>query len=353
MSSIEKIDQNFAVQTNLHIDGIRFYDIQDAPFTICGLIYENGLYRRMPEHIAKTVSPRVYDLHVHTAGGRVKFVTNSSFVAIKAEMPAVTKMAHFPLSGSGGFDLYVGKKEQFHGSFVPRYTMQDGYESVIRFESRRKREITINFPLYSSVSSLYIGLEGNAVVEPSAGYKNIKPMVFYGSSITQGACASRPGNSYTNTVSRTLGIDYINLGFSGNARGEQSMADYIASLDMSVFIYDYDYNAPDPEHLQNTHQKMFQTVRNAHPELPIIILSRPKYKPNAEEKQRLEIIKKTYSDAIAAGDKNVYFIDGKTLMKYAKDNGTLEGCHPNDLGFYSMAKVLLRQLKPLFKEDNK
>jgi hypothetical protein len=133
--------------------------------------------------------------------------------------------------------------------------MQDGYESVIRFETRRKREITINFPLYSSVSALYIGLEENAVVEPSAGYKNKKPMVFYGSSITQGACASRPGNSYANIVSRTLGIDHINLGFSGNAKGEQTMADYIASLDMSVFVYDYDYNAPDPEHLQNTHQK--------------------------------------------------------------------------------------------------
>jgi hypothetical protein len=98
---------------------------------------------------------------------------------------------------------------------------------------------------------------------------------------------------------------------------------------------------------------MFQTVRSAHPELPILILSRPKYRPNAEEKQRLQIIKKTYMDAVAAGDQNVYFIDGKTLMKYAKDNGTLEGCHPNDLGFYSMARVILQKLKPLLERDSK
>ncbi len=347
MSDISKIDRNFTVETALRIKGIRFYDIQRPPFRIYGVSHENGVYRRFPEEVAKTVSKRVCDLHVHTAGGRVKFVTNSSFVAIKAQMPAITKMGHFALSGSCGFDMYVGKKERFHSSFVPTPAIQDGYESVIRLDTRKKREITINFPLYSSVSELYIGLDENAMVEPTSGYKKEKPIVFYGSSITQGACASRPGNAYTSRVSRALGMDHINLGFSGNARGEQSMADYIASLDMAAFVYDYDYNAPDPEHLQNTHQKMFQTVRNAHPELPILILSRPKYRPNAEEKQRLQIIKKTYMDAVAAGDQNVYFIDGKALMKYAKDDGTLEGCHPNDLGFYSMAQVVIRRLKSL------
>lgn len=347
MSDISKIDRNFAVETSLNIPGIRFYDVKEAPFSIYGVFYENGMFRRLPETVASSVSEGVHTLHDRTAGGRVKFVTNSSYVAIKAQMPAIGKMGHFALSGSGGFDLYVGKKEQYRGSFMPLYAMQSGYESVIRFENRKKREITINFPLYSSVSELYIGLEEGASLQSAAGYAQQKPLVFYGSSITQGGCASRPGNAYTAMVARALQMDHINLGFSGNAKGEDAMAHYIKDLPMAAFIYDYDHNAPDTEHLAKTHRRMFQIIRDANPELPIVVLSRPKYKLTDEEKQRQEIIKKTYDDAIAAGDRNVYFIAGNKLMQYAKGDGTVDGCHPNDLGFYSMARVLTRHLKAI------
>ncbi len=341
MSRISKIDRNLAVQTSLNIDNIKFYDIQEEPFSLYGVFFENGMYRRLPEEIAKTVSDNVYYLHRNTAGGRIKFTTNSSFVAIKAVMPEIGKMPHFALAGSAGFDLYVGRKEEYYGSFLPPYTITDGYESVIRFDGSKLREITINFPLYSGVSALYIGLDEHAVLKKSPGYKHKKPIVFYGSSITQGGCASRPGNAYESIVSRALQTDYLNLGFSGSALAEDAIAQYVKDLDMSVFVYDYDHNAPDAEHLEQTHQRMFLTIREHHPDLPIVILSRPKYKLNEVEKQRLAVIKKTYTDAVAAGDRNTYFIDGPTLMKHAKTDGTVDGCHPNDLGFYSMAKALI------------
>ncbi len=347
MRNISQIDRNFAVQTNLKLDNVTFYDALEAPFSLYGVFYENGQYRRLPEQVAKSVSQGVYDLHTHTAGGRVKFITDSSYVAIHAVMPDIGKMPHFALTGSAGFDLYVGKKEEYVATFIPWSTMDGGYESVVRFEGRAKREITINLPLYSSVSQLYIGLEDGAVVKKSSGYKHRKPIVFYGSSITQGGCASRPGNAYENMVSTALQVDHINLGFSGNAKAEDEMAHYIKSLDMSVFVYDYDHNAPTLQHLIDTHQKMFLTIRESNPELPIVILSRPKYRLNEEEKQRLAVIRKTYTDAVDSGDQHVYFIDGPTLMKYAKCNGTVDGGHPNDLGFYSMAKVLIRQLRAL------
>lgn len=345
--NISQIDRNFAVPTSLNIDNIKFYNIQEAPFSIYGVFFENGKYRRLPEQVAKAVSQGVYNLHTNTAGGRVKFLTNSPFVAIYAVMPAIGKMPHFALSGSAGFDLYVGKKEEYFASFVPPFNISDGYESVIHFGDSSEREITINFPLYSDVADLYIGLDENAVVKKSPGYKHKKPVVFYGSSITQGGCASRPGNAYESIVSRALQTDHINLGFSGNAKAEDEIAQYIKDLDMSVFVYDYDHNAPTLEHLDNTHRKMFLTIRESNPELPIILLSRPKYRLNETEKQRLAIIQKTYNDAIAAGDQNTYFIDGPTLMKYAQNDGTVDGCHPNDLGFHSMAKVLIRRLKSL------
>lgn len=164
---------------------------------------------------------------------------------------------------------------------------------------------------------------------------------------TQGGCASRPGNAYESIVSRALQTDYINLGFSGSAKAEDTIAQYIKHLDMSVFVYDYDHNAPTLQHLENTHQKMFLTIRENNPDLTILLLSRPKYSLDEVEKQRLAVIRKTYADAVAAGDQNTYFIDGSTLMKYARNDGTVDGCHPNDLGFHSMAKGLIQQLKSL------
>ena len=347
MADISKTDKNFKVITSLNIDNIKFYDINDELFALYGVFYENGMYRRLPEKVAETVSDGVYALHTHTAGGRIKFSTDSSFVAIKAVMPDIGKMSHFAMTGSAGFDLYTGKNEEYYNSFVPPFDMTDGYESVIYFNGRGQREITINFPLYSSLSSLYIGLEDSAEIIKTSGYKHNKPIVFYGSSITQGGCASRPGTSYESIISRALQSDYINLGFSGNAKAEDAMAEYVSSLDMSVFVYDYDYNAPTTEHLERTHQKMFMKIRQKNPHLPVVILSRPSYMLNDEEKLRLKIIKKTYADAVASGDKNVYFIDGQELMKYAGNDGTVDGCHPDDLGFYSMAKVLIPQLKTL------
>ena len=211
---------------------------------------------------------------------------------------------------------------------------------MVRFDIREEREITINFPHYCDVLSLEIGLEKDSTLKPASGYRPMKPMVYYGSSITQGACASRPGNTYENRIIRELGIDYINLGFSGSARGEDTMAEYIANLDMSVFVYDYDYNAPTVEHLQQTHEKMFRTIRAKHPDLPVIMLTRPKFRLNAEEEEKRAIVKQTYENALASGDQNVYFIDGPTLMQYAENDCAVDGAHPNDLGFYSMAKVL-------------
>lgn len=349
MGNISQIDRNFYVQTTLNIDNVKFYNVQDEPFCLYGVFFENGMYRRMPEEIANSVSEQVNRLHMQTAGGRVKFVTDSRYVAIKVVMPIIGKMSHFPLTGSAGFDLYTGRKEEYYNTFVPPFNISDGYESVIRFNDGKEREITINFPLYSSVSALYVGLEEDAVLKKSVGYKHKKPIAFYGSSITQGGCASHPGNAYASIISRQLQTDYLNLGFSGSAKAEDAIAQYISTLDLSIFVYDYDHNAPSLSHLKDTHQKMFLTIRKRNPELPIVILSRPKYVLTDEEKHRLAIIEKTYTDAVAANDQNVYFIDGPSLMKYAQHDGTVDRCHPNDFGFYSIAKVLAKYLKPILE----
>ena len=338
MSDISKVDKNFAIKTGIDRKDIEFYSADEKPFKVYGLFRENGKYTRMPLKVASDVSEGVIILHTNTAGGRVRFVTDSAYVAIHAKMDGLGKMPHFALTGSAGFDLYADGS--YVKTFVPPFDVCDGYESIIDFADKKKREITINFPLYSNVNELYVGVQKDSVLTESAPYKNSKPIVYYGSSITQGGCASRPGMSYESIVSRKFNYDYINLGFSGSAKAEDVMIEYIKNLDMSLFVYDYDYNAPTVEHLANTHEKMFLAVRRANPTIPVIMMSRPKFSLTDEEKERRNIIETTYRNAISAGDENVYFVSGEKLTELCKEEGTVDGCHPTDFGFVSMANAI-------------
>lgn len=338
MSDISKIDKNFIIKTNIQKEDIHFYNANDKPFKIYGVFWEDGQYRRMPENVAKSVSSEVHRLHVRTAGGRVRFVTDSSYVAVSAKTGPPIKTSHFTLAGTSGFDMYVGK-EHAH-TFMPPQSMETGYEGIAELGSNELREITINFPLYAEVHELFIGLEKNAVLKEPVPYRNKKPIVYYGSSITMGGCASRAGTCYQNIVARQFDCDYINLGFSGSALGEDEMTDYIKSLDMSVFVMDYDHNAPTAEHLKNTHEKMFSSVRKSHPEIPIIIMARPQYKLTDDDAKRQSVIETTYGNAITRGDKNVYYISSTQLTALCNGEGTVDGTHPTDFGFASIAKAL-------------
>lgn len=353
MNSIDQIDKNFEVKSIVE-DKLLFFSSLDAPFRIHGLIPTEKGFVRMPEETAKAVNEGVAILFRNTAGGRLRFRTNSPKIAIRAKMANIGKMPHFALSGSAGFDLYEsspcnggpGQDDRcrdyvYRGTFMPPFDIKDGYESMITLLGIKERDLTIHFPLYSDVLALEIGLCEGASLLPAADYAYDLPIVYYGSSITQGGCASRPGNCYENVISRTLNCDHINLGFSGSARGEAVMADYIADLPMSLFVYDYDHNAPSVQHLRDTHQPMFRRIREKNPCLPVIMVSRPQPNPTGEELLRRDIIRATYEEALASGDKNVYFIDGtRILHRFGGDSGTVDTCHPNDLGFLCMAKAI-------------
>lgn len=338
---LEAVDKNFLVETNINKDDICFYDIEDGVFQIYGVFKENGLFRRMPETVAARVNKGVQTLHTNTAGGRVRFVTDSAYVAIKTIYEPCRK-PHFALTGSSGFDMYFEREglTRYAGTFIPPVDVEDRYESVIEFTDKGERMITINFPLYSNVSKLYIGLQESAVLKEAPEYKIKNPIVYYGSSITQGACASKPGSCYQSILSRHFDCDYINLGFSGSARGEEVMADYIKTLNMSVFVFDYDHNARTAAELEETHNQFFEIIRKEHPTLPIVILPRPRFYHREEDDTRFEIIKNTYLNARAKGDEHVYFISNKELMALVEDNGSVDNTHPTDSGFLSMAQAI-------------
>lgn len=351
-STLEQIDKNFAIPKSVDKEGVVFYNVLSEPFTIHGLICpknEKEAFCRMNPEAAQKINEVVYRLNTYTAGGRVRFVTNSPYIAIRAVLSDIHKAAHMPLTAIAGFDMYFkeGEKELYKGTFRPPFDTESGYESVIDCDGGEKT-ITVNFPLFSSVEKLFIGIKDGSMLKRAPGYKYSAPIVYYGSSITHGGCASRPGNTYEGFISRELDCDYINLGFSGNAKGEKEMSEYIRCLDMSAFVYDYDHNAPTPEYLKKTHERFFNEFREVNPEIPVIMLSRPRFYLSREDDERARIVRQTYENALKRGDKNVYHIFGKDLLSgFAKNDGTVDNTHPNDLGFASMAEKLCGLIKKI------
>lgn len=359
-NDISKIDKNLSVETTLLKDGVAFYDVRRAPFRVYGLYdYKNQpIFRRLPEEVAAATSDGVAHLSKHTAGGRVRFATDSDFICIKSKMNSITLLPHMPTSGTAGFDLFIdspdGAESRYVRTFMPPWhTKDEGYESRIDLGSKKLRYFTINFPSYSGVDELLVGISEGSTLGEGLPYRSLAPFVYYGSSITQGGCASRSGNIYQNVVCRRTNVDYINLGFSGNGRAEDAIVDYMASLQMSAFISDYDHNSPSREHLSATHYKMYEKIRAAHPDIPYIMLSKcdldNSYDANLA---RREVVYESFCRARANGDKNVYYIDGASIFRGPYQNMcTIDSCHPNDLGFALMADAITAEIERAFTQN--
>lgn len=355
---IEEIDKNFAVPADVSDIDADYYDVREAPFKVYGLYdYKNEPeFKRMPDEIGLNVNAGVAELYKHTAGGRVRFSTDSDVVILKAVMSKPHRFPHMPRSGAAGFDLYIDDAEsgsRYHRTFMPPHDFENGYASRIRLHGGKKhRYITVNFPPYNDVKEVYIGVRKGSTVGEGLGYRNDKPVIYYGSSITQGGCASRPGNSYQNIISRRMNLDYINLGFSGSGLAEDNIVDYMSRLPMCAFVSDYDHNAPNPEHLKNTHRRMYEKIRAANPDIPYIMISRYDFDCAYDENiLRRDVIYETYRYARQNGDGNVYYIDGASVFRGSyEDMCTVDGTHPNDLGFALLADAIGAELKRAFTQ---
>lgn len=352
MIDVSELDRNLAVSHSIAPEvknTLDFYDIEQEPFAIYGVFRDGENFVRMPKAVSEKVSEGVHALASHTAGGRIRFVTDSQRVAVHCVCFDNAGMGHFAFAGVCGFDMYAEYEgyERYYGTCVPPVDFKGGYESLMTFPSKELRTVTVNMPLYNGVYKVYIGLDKGCLLEAAEPLSG-PPVVYYGSSITQGGCASRPGNCYQAIIHRQLKCDYVNLGFSGNAKAEGVMMDYIAGIPMRMFVYDYDHNAPDAEHLRATHYMGYRTIREKQPDVPIIMMTRPKFYLNEEELERNAVVRATYDAAVGAGDTNVYFIDGRELLDPdTMEHALVDNCHPTDLGFYSMAKRLLPLLKEL------
>lgn len=358
--------QEFAFhQPKLVAENLTIYNARNHPFRIYGLYSpeEPGLFRRMPPEVARNTSKRVNLLHTNTAGGRIRFATDSACIAVGAIYPPMefpsARTAAFAAAGAFCFDLYVdGEYRRIlwpedlaqHGSVV-RFDIADGqYEAICDLGERKMRQITLNFPSFVNISDVYIGLQQGAALQGSMDYVNDLPVVFYGSSITQGACASHPGNIYQNVLSRKLNIDYCNLGFASGAKAEDAIIDYLCGLDMCMLVFDYDHNAKNLEFLEKTHLPALRKLRAAHPDIPFLVLSRPNRDPDEEQaKKRAELIAANCAVLAAEGRGPVHFINGQTIFhSHDSEMMTIDGTHPTDLGFFCIAQAIYKVMAPYF-----
>lgn len=356
---ITKIDSNFS--STFSLEGMKSYDVNEGVFALYGLCreWEEKDFKRLPHSLPLTFeNPSVRSLYKNTSGIRLRFQTDSQRIVLKCVLPGVNTIPTMPMVGIAGFDLYADG--EYCNSFRPGINLDGDFDEIVLSDTgftsgytfrttRKMRELLIHFPLYNDVSQVFIALEEDAAILPPKPYRNPKPVVFYGNSVTQGGCASHPGNSYVNMLSRNLDADVLNLGFSAGGWGELELAEYIGHLEMSVFVMDYDHNAPTIEHLRKTHQPFFQKIRSLQPELPIVMLTAgDRYSEDTDA--RREVIHQTYQQARDQGDENVYFVNGEV---YYQDFGRglcfADNCHPNDLGFWCIARTLEKVLAPLLK----
>lgn len=337
-------------------DGFTYIDVKNAPFVLGGLIdpSENGgEYYRLDASKREDYSDANRALAEHTTGGTIRFITDAETISLHIHNRASsTGMHHFTDRGAYGVDAYVGTgtKRSYVGKVMQTFADSPSYNEGTIDLPKGINEVQINLPLYGGIEKLEVGFPNGAKLGAPTERTN-KAIAFYGSSITQGGCVSRPANAYTHIICRALDADCVSYGFSGSAMGELAVAEHIASRDLGCFVMDYDYNSPSLEHLEATHEPFFKRIREIQPELPIVFVTHPFYSdPTDGDKARIKIVKKTYENARENGDKNVYFVDSSDFFtKEMRDLYAVDYLHPNDLGQFSMAEHIYAVVKKAIK----
>ena len=329
------------------------FSYKDYPIKVFGIPHfeKHKTLQRLPDDLLKKI-PSLDFLGRRPMGARLGFRTNSEKITVKIEFETLSVDIGMSIYACQSAFVFVGERP--NSRFLGLANAKNYENKIIEKTFNKGKEmedVTIFLPRNEIIKGAWIYIEDGAEIEEPTPYKYSKPLLFYGSSITEGGVACNVSNGYNAIISRHLDADYYNLGFSGNAKGEPEMADFISTIDMSVFIYDYDHNAPTVEHLRATHEPFFKRIREKHPNLPILMMTRPYVHYGEDEYARKAVVKRTYENAILAGDKNVYFIDGEAFFKDDPDRELcfIDTIHPNDWGFAKMAQVVEPVIKKILE----
>ena len=319
-------------------------------------------YDRLPISYKDKVREPVWDLSKASAGITVRFHSNSTSISLKWTILNDFDMPHMASTGIKGIDLYTKYNNKWRyvtsaGALVGQKKYQNNEvasDSINEYElitniSSEFREYKLFLPLYDGVTKLEIGIDSDAQIK-KATPSTKKPIVFYGTSITQGGCASRPGMAHTNIISRKLDVDCINFGFSGNGRMETPIIELISEIKASVYVI---------ECLQNMNIKqvkervlpLVKIIRKKQPSTPIIFVENMMYKTAFLDKtieteliQENLALKNEYDKILKNGFQNIFYIED--MKADGMDNeGTVDGVHLTDLGFLRYANYIIENFK--------
>ena len=320
-----------------------------SAFPLLGKATQNSAtrYERLPDSLRSISRKPVWALGQNSAGLALRFRSNSTTIAAKWEVLLNRNMNHMTPTGIKGLDLYCLQdgKWVFVNSGRPSGKVNEA--KIISHMKPEEREYMLYFPLYDGVTSLSIGVDSLAEIsQPEVNLPiREKPVVFYGTSILQGGCASRPGMVHTNVLERWLNRECINLGFSGNALLDLEIADVIAGVDASMFVLDFVPNAT-VEQMRERADKFYTTIRSKHPDTPVLFVEDPLFTHSPfdtriakEVKDKNETLNAFFRSLKQRGEKNIYFLASRDIIGHDGE-ATVDGIHFTDLGFMRYAEIL-------------
>lgn len=346
---------------------ILWYDVRALGLEGQGWSDTKAPFDRLPAKAESLVRKEVWGLSRHSAGLCVRFVTDAT--AIHARWALTSDrlaMPHMPATGVSGLDLYVRRPDgRWHWVGFGQPSQKNNTQQLVAGLPAGSHEFLLYLPLYNGVSSVEIGIAKEAKLRkaPERHPDLRKPIVFYGTSITQGGCASRPGMVHTAILGRRLDRPVINLGFSGNGRMEAEVGSLLAEIDAAVFVIDCLPNLQAREVAERT-EPLIAIIRKKHPKTPILLVEDRSYTnaavldgPRQRNADSRAALRQAYEKLVRAGDDHVHYLAGDALLG---DDGeaTVDSSHPTDLGFQRQADAMQLALmallpKPILRSERR
>ncbi len=319
-----------------------------------------SFYDRLPAKAEGVVRKPVWDLSRNSAGMCVRFVTDATTIHARwALTESWLYLANMTAIGKSGLDLYVKTEKGWRWLAVGAPQNQTNEILLAKDLIPGKREYLLYLPLYNGTKFVELGISETNMIEPAPawGAGERKPIVFYGTSILQGASASRPGMVHSAMLQRKFNWPIINLGFSGNGKMEPETADLLAELDPAIYVIDCLPNMIADEIKQRV-EPLVKKLRAAHPDVPIVLVEDRTLQGAFLTQGQMEWyhlkdraeLKTAFDHLQKDGMKNLFYIPGEQLLG-DDGEGTTDGSHPNDLGFMRQSEVFAKVLEPLLKSE--
>ena len=320
--------------------------------TIIPVSQKESPYDRLPASYKDIVRKPVWDLSKSSAGLAIRFVTDSPYIKVKWEVLNNFSMNHMPDTGVKGVDLYYKNNSEWQYINTGRPQGFKNQYTLIENMSNELKEFKIFLPLYDGVKNIEIGIGSSSSIEKAIN-NDKQPIVFYGTSITQGGCASRPGMAHTNIISRKLDLDVVNFGFSGNGRMEQPIAELISNVDAKLYIIECLPNMISPENITKKTIPLVNTIRKNNPLSPIVLIDLFKTpisilnsNSKRDSKAMDDALKSEFKKMIDLGYNNLYYLETPKIID-SDNEGTVDAIHFTDLGFLRYADFLIDSLSKL------